>query len=283
MRRLILIMSLAISWPLASHAQIVAPNQTGVAMGRLNTIVRNVEATKKFWITLGAAPITVDGTEVMKFPGVLVFLTPGTPVGGSTESIASHVGLYVPSAKDSFEKWKAAGLRVDGGFIYTPDDLKMDIHDYSELKDIAADDLRISLVGDKPIDLPIAGTHIHFFIGESSQKEMQTWYVNMFGGTAGKTVNGARVGGIPGVSISVGRAPNERMGAISSPVPTKGRALDAIGFEVKNLDAFCKKLAASGTKFDQPYSKTRHKSFASARLTDPWGTSIELTEGLRKF
>ena len=36
-------------------------------------------------------------------------------------------------------------------------------------------------------------------------------------------------------------------------------------------------------KFDQPYSKTRHKGYASAELTDPWGTSIELTEGLNKL
>jgi hypothetical protein len=66
-------------------------------------------------------------------------------------------------------------------------------------------------------------------------------------------------------------------------LPTKGRALDHIGFELKNLDAFCKELEAKGVKFDQPYSKTRHRSFASAELTDPWGTSIELTEGLKRF
>jgi hypothetical protein len=65
--------------------------------------------------------------------------------------------------------------------------------------------------------------------------------------------------------------------------PTKGRALDHIGFEVTNLEAFCKKLEAKGVKFDAPYSKKRHKSFASAELTDPWRVSIELTEGLRRF
>ena len=56
-----------------------------------------------------------------------------------------------------------------------------------------------------------------------------------------------------------------------------------IGFEIKNLEAFCKELAAKGVMFDQPYSKSRHKSYASAELTDPWGTSIELTEGLSKL
>ena len=54
--------------------------------------------------------------------------------------------------------------------------------------------------------------------------------------------------------------------------PSKGRAVDHIGFEVANLQAFCKKLEANGVKLEQPYSKTRHKGFASAMLyRDPWG------------
>ena len=66
-------------------------------------------------------------------------------------------------------------------------------------------------------------------------------------------------------------------------MPTKGRALDHIGFEVRNLEAFCKKLEASGVKFDEPYSKSRNPGYASATLTDPWGTTIELTEGLNRL
>ena len=36
-------------------------------------------------------------------------------------------------------------------------------------------------------------------------------------------------------------------------------------------------------KLDQPYSTNRHHAFASAQLTDAWGTTIELTEGLNRF
>ena len=57
--------------------------------------------------------------------------------------------------------------------------------------------------------------------------------------------------------------------------------LDHIGFEVKDLQAFCRKLEAAGVKFDEPYSKAP-SGFARAMLTDPWGTSIELTEGLKE-
>jgi hypothetical protein len=37
-----------------------------------------------------------------------------------------------------------------------------------------------------------------------------------------------------------------------------------------------------GVKFDSPYQKNAD-GIATATLTDPWGTSIELTEGLRQF
>ena len=57
------------------------------------------------------------------------------------------------------------------------------------------------------------------------------------------------------------------------------RMLDHFGLEVKNLAAFCKKLEANGVKFVVPYTK-QPSGIASAFLTDPWGTYIELTEGL---
>jgi hypothetical protein len=58
--------------------------------------------------------------------------------------------------------------------------------------------------------------------------------------------------------------------------------LDHIGFEVTNLAAFCAKLESMGVKLDTPYRKNADGT-AEASLTDPWGTSIELTEGLRSL
>ena len=44
-------------------------------------------------------------------------------------------------------------------------------------------------------------------------------------------------------------------------------------------DAFCKRLEGLGVTLDVPYTKGP-SGLGTARLTDPWGTSIELTEGL---
>jgi extradiol dioxygenase family protein len=61
---------------------------------------------------------------------------------------------------------------------------------------------------------------------------------------------------------------------------TKGRALDHIGFEVQNLEAFTKQLEEMGIPFDLPYTAIPTLDLGIAFLTDPWGTYIELTEGL---
>jgi extradiol dioxygenase family protein len=60
--------------------------------------------------------------------------------------------------------------------------------------------------------------------------------------------------------------------------PTKGRVLDHIGFDVKDLPAFIKKLEANGVKLDRPYTKNEQTGAALAFITDPWGTYIELNE-----
>jgi hypothetical protein len=60
-----------------------------------------------------------------------------------------------------------------------------------------------------------------------------------------------------------------------------GRSLDHVGFEIKNLEAFLKKLEASGIKLDRPYQRSQAApTLMIAYVTDPWGTYVELTEGL---
>jgi hypothetical protein len=63
--------------------------------------------------------------------------------------------------------------------------------------------------------------------------------------------------------------------------PTKGRSVDHIGFEIKNLDQFVKNLEASGIHTEAPIRTSPNASkLRLAFITDPWGTYIELTEGL---
>ena len=54
---------------------------------------------------------------------------------------------------------------------------------------------------------------------------------------------------------------------------------------MKNLEAFCKELEAKGIKMTRPYNKRdgAMNNIATAMIVDPWGVSIELTEGLDKI
>jgi len=79
---------------------------------------------------------------------------------------------------------------------------------------------------------------------------------------------------VPGTEIALGKA--------DAPLaPTKGRSVDHIGFEVKNLDGFVAKLQAAGIKTDAAIRNSANASgLRIVFITDPWGTEIELTEGL---
>ncbi|HAI15132.1 MAG TPA: hypothetical protein DCM12_01530, partial [Gammaproteobacteria bacterium] len=61
--------------------------------------------------------------------------------------------------------------------------------------------------------------------------------------------------------------------------PTRGAAIDHIGFEFDDLEAFCKELEAKGIEFDVPFREIPEIELKIAFITDPSGVFIELTEG----
>jgi len=116
---------------------------------------------------------------------------------------------------------------------------------------------------------PIRFHHIHFYTPDA--KKMQAWYEANFGAARSKRAHWDS-GEIPAANLTHNPA--------ETAAPTRGRAIDHVGFEIKGLEAFCKKLTDSGIKLDTPYRRVAQINLALAFLTDPWGTRIELTEGL---
>src|SRR5881409_611391 len=103
---------------------------------------------------------------------------------------------------------------------------------------------------------------------------MQAWCAKTFG-AAPRTGGAFPSATLPGVQLNFSPSTDPVVG-------TQGRALDHVGFEVKNLEEFCKKLEAQGIKLERPYTKVAALNIAIAFIKDPWGTYIELTEGLDK-
>jgi catechol 2,3-dioxygenase-like lactoylglutathione lyase family enzyme len=236
MRTLIAGMSLALM--LATSMAVAQPapfNDVGVTMGHWHFASRDVQANKKIFVAMGGTPLT-GGNESVQFPGARINLTLGnTPGSGdSVGSVINHVGFIVKSVQEQTAKWKANGVpvlpgannRLDQAFVVTPDGV------------------RIEILEDKTQTMPIRHEHIHFSLMEAEIPKAQAWYAKTFGGKA-STRNNAPVVDIPGGQLRFAKADTKQ-------APTKGRVLDHIGFDVKDLQAFVKKIQAEGITLDEP-------------------------------
>jgi catechol 2,3-dioxygenase-like lactoylglutathione lyase family enzyme len=263
-------------------AQLSPANAAGVAMGHLHYVVRDVAANKAFWVALGGKPIALNGTtEGALFPDLVVLLRQGEPSGGTEGSVVNHVAFRVKS----FAALERAGFALPKqnpqipGIIslHTPEGERIEL-----FEDGTATNVGFTVDGggsdatadrhNRSIDVPVIAHHIHLNVPEGQVAAAKEWYASHFGGVRGERWHYQAVD-LPGININISAVPGAQ-------APTKGRMLDHIGFEVKNLESFCRKLEAEGLKFDRPYSKLP-SGLGLAFLTDPWGTYIELTEGLR--
>jgi catechol 2,3-dioxygenase-like lactoylglutathione lyase family enzyme len=250
-------------------------------MGHLHYHVRDVDANRKFWLALGGEAARLGTTEVVKFPGVLIVLTPNPASGGTNGSVVNHVAFRV----QSFAKVEEAGFKVQRlaqfpgvGSINTPEGERIELFENS------ATNLTFTLDSgqtdplaerhNRPLPIPVAFHHIHLYVPEGADVTAKAWYVQMFGGVPGKRSN-YQAADFPGINMNFS-------GQATVQAPTKGRMLDHIGFEIRGLEAFCRRLEARGVKLDVPYTKGPN-GVATAFLTDPCGTSIELTDGLNRL
>ena len=266
----------------AAHAQLSPPNASGVAMGHLHYNVRDVAANKDFWLRLGGGPVTLGTIEGVKFPDVVVLLSQRDASAGTEGSVVNHVAFRV----QSLAALERAGFEVHYNAdypgvasVFTPEGERIELFD-----DGLATNLGFTLDrggSDAAADrhnrkttVPIIAHHVHLNVPEDQLAAAKEWYAAHFGGVRGKRWRSEAVD-LPGSNLNFSAVPTAQ-------APTRGRRLDHIGFEVVNLDAFCKRLEAEGIVFDRPYSKLP-SGLGLAFLTDPWGTYIELTEGLRNL
>jgi catechol 2,3-dioxygenase-like lactoylglutathione lyase family enzyme len=275
--RLVLVVGVLLSIAEPSFAQLAPANQ-GVAMGHLHYRVRDVNAHVKFWSALGGTPVRIGSEQAIRFPHVFVFLSQGDYTGLSEGAVVNHVAFRV-SSFDALAKAGITVVRLAGfpgvGNTTTPEGERVELfEDAATNLTFTPDDGRHAAGSDrhnKPVGLPIAFHHVHLYVPGEEHLAAKAWYARMFGGIGGKRSNYDAVD-LPGINL------NFSGGRMSAPM--KGRTLEHIGFEIAGLEAFCKRLVSMGVKLDSPYR--RADGIATATLTDPWGTSIELTEGLRR-
>jgi catechol 2,3-dioxygenase-like lactoylglutathione lyase family enzyme len=274
----------ALAVPAVSSAQVLGKDQGPIVYGHHHFNTTNMAAQKKFFVdTLGGKLRHIGSgareQDIFEFPGVLLFFRPmQAPTGGSIGTTVNHVGFSVPDLKVLVPKIKAAGFKMIttdsvAATVKVTDDIAAASPTTNIAFALAPEDIKVEFVEVKDQKAPIQLHHIHFF-GQQN-REMREWYEKTFGAKDIQAAAGAAFvqAQLPGVFLNFTPSPTPTVG-------TTGRSIDHVGFEVRNLEAFTKQLEAQGLKLDRPYTKVPELGIAIAFVKDPWGTNIEMSEGL---
>jgi catechol 2,3-dioxygenase-like lactoylglutathione lyase family enzyme len=251
----------------SASAQLPAPNGAGVSAGHEHFRAADVEAATRFWTALGGVitPVGQGQVPIIKLPGVFVLIARATaenPVSGGTEgSTVELIRFKVKNLASILSRMEMAGHKPAPGstgrqaYLMAPHGAKLQIVEDPSLPGSIATDAMVMKV--------------------PNAAEAAAWYERWFGAKVvrrGQTTSAE----IPGMNIEF----SETKEAAAS---TRGRALDHIGFEVSNLEAFMKKLADGGVNVVRPFGPAPAPYTPTlkgqANILDPWGTYIELLEG----
>ena len=243
-------------------------NDFGIALGHVHLTVRDVDAQRRFFTeALGGTLVTGVGVTLVQFPGIYVVLDQGAPSGPPAGAVVDHFGFVLKDIAAARTKWKAANIEYTVG-----------ANNPNQGYVLGPDGIRVEVFGDASLPGPVGMDHIHLYVPRPDIPAIQAWYERVFGGLVGTRKTVAN----PGVTACVYF---HRFNVSFSPsdvkrAPSRGRSLDHFGFEVRNLDEFVKRVEALGVKLDSMPGPISNSNIKAAQLTDPWGTSIEVTENL---
>jgi catechol 2,3-dioxygenase-like lactoylglutathione lyase family enzyme len=265
--RLLLISALALLVAQPARAQLAPPNAAGVTFGHVHLNVRDVEVHKKLWVEHFGGTVVQKGPLVaIKLPNMLIALTRKDPTGGSEGTVMDHFGFKVRNLPEMLKGWRAAGYQVTREF--------KGAEGFPNAYLSGPDDVKIELQEDTALPVKAAAHHLHFILAD--HLKLRDWYIDTFSAVPRKRGN-IDSADVPGMNLSFATS------ATPPTLGTKGRTVDHIGFEITNLEAFCKKLEARGMKLDVPYREVPAIGLKIAYITDPSGVYIELTEGYDKY
>ena len=256
---------LAIATP--AYAQLASPNPAGVAFGHVHLNVKDIDVHRKLWVEHFDGVVVEKGPLVaVKLPGMLIALRQAEPTGGSEGTVMDHFGFKVRNLPEILAAWRAAGYQVGREFIGS--------EGFPNAYLMGPDNLKLEVQEDKTLAVKASAYHLHFLLAD--YVKLRDWYVDTFSLEPRKRGTIATTADVPGMNLSFATSATPTVG-------TKGRTIDHIGFEITDLEAFCKKLEARGVKFDVPFRRVPAIGLNIAYITDPSGVYIELTEGYKKY
>lgn len=258
-------MLLALAAP--ARAQLSPMNDAGVTYGHVHLNVSDIEADKKLFVDVFGGEFVQKGPlAAVKWPNMLVAFAQRTPTGPSQGTVMDHFGFRVRSLPDTLTALRAAGYQIQREF--------KGAEGFPNAYVLGPDALRIEMQEDTTLSAKAIPNHVHFLTPDF--EKLLDWYVDTF--SLAKRARGSlkTTADAGTVNLSFGNSRDPVVG-------TKGRVIDHIGFELRDLQAFCKQLEGKGIKLDVAYREVPAIGLKIAYITDPTGVYIELTEGYAKY
>lgn len=244
----------------AAKAQLPSPNDAGVSTGHVHLRVPDVAKHAEIWRELGGQERSSGRLDTFMFPGIHILLAEGEPSASSSETAANHIGFAVKDYAEYRAKLDALGAEI---FFESAEDGQV-------IADLP-DGVRIELLTEPEQTAPIVFHHIHLSAPDAA--ELRDWYVEVFSAEPGERR------GLPSALVPGGRV-DFIPARGDAPRPSRGAAIDHIGFEVSDMEAFAAHAESLGIEFDRAPTRVDAINLTIAFITDPAGTHIEITEGL---
>ena len=226
--------------------------------------VSDVDAHTRIWTEhFGGRTLDFDLVRTISLPNTIIMLNESEPSGGTQGSSLDHFGFSVPDVGAFLERWRADGLEVENEF--------QGFGDIPQAYLRLPDGIRVELEQVPSLQVPAVPYHVHVYT-EGDPDELLDWFVQRFSMSARERGFNPFTADVPGMNVSF--SPSEE-----SVAPSRGRAVDHIGFEIDGLEDFTRRLAQQGVDFDIEY-RVLDGGLALAFFTDASGTRWELTEGL---
>ena len=250
----------------AVMAQLALPSAAGLTFAHVHLNVVDIELHKGLWSELlDGEVVERSGYVAIALPGALIFLTDRGPTAPSTGTAVDHVGFKVRDLEAVLARWRERGGEVDAEFIGG--------EGLPQAYVTMPNGTRVELTGDPGIETSSEMHHLHFYAPDP--EALLGWWVDVLEGTPRARGTIETTMDVPGANLSFGRA--------EAVLPTQGTAVDHIGFEVEDIEAFAATLRSRGVSFQiEPFYVESIDTWVGF-FVDPAGARVEISEGLDRF
>ena len=248
----------ALVLPAIAMAQLPPGNALGVSTGHIHLGVQSADAGRALWRDLGAAELVEGRLVFLKLPGMFLMQNERDPGAPSSQSTVDRITFAVRDLDAYRAKLAALGATTVS----------------SDRRHVIADlpgGVRLEFVREPRLKPAIE--YRRAVLATPDPHKLRAWYVDLFGARP------ARHEGMPSAEVPGGRV--DFMQVEVARQGSRNRAIDHIGFEVDDVEAFAAKLRARGIKLDLEPTLVASIDTKILFFTDPEGTYIELTQGLR--